>query len=78
MDAFESRYSQLRVQPGQLDAARALGPFHERDVFGQSVLMFDGADRDRLELLGDVRTPTLGDLFVAVMEGRARSQEVVR
>jgi len=40
--------------------------------------MFDGADRDRLERLGDVRTPTLGDLFVAVMEGRARSQEVVR
>jgi len=78
MDAFESRYAQVRVQPEQLDAARALGPIHERDVFGQGVLMFDGADRDRLERLGEVRTPTLGDLFVAVMEGRARSQEVVR
>ena len=78
MDTFESRYTQLRAQPAQLDAARALGPFHERDLFGQSVLMFDGADRDRLETLGDVRTPSLGELFVAVMEGRSRAPEVVR
>ena len=70
MEAFESRYLQLRVHPGRLDAARALGPIHERSALDQSILLFDGADRERLELLGDVRWPTLGDLFVAVMEGQ--------
>jgi len=78
MEAFESRYTHLRVYPERLDAARALGPFHERHVLGRSILLFDGADPERLEMLGDVRRPTLSDLFVAVMEGAPRSMEVVR
>ena len=76
MEAFEPRYLQLRAHPGRLDAARALGPMHERHILDQSILLFDGADRERLETLGDVRRPTLGDLFVAVMEGGSRSVEV--
>ena len=75
MEAFESRYAQLRVHPGRLGAARALGPIHERDALGRSILLFDGADPERLEPLGEVRRPTLSDLFVAVME---RSVEVGR
>jgi len=78
MEAFESRYLQLRVHPERLDAARALGPMHERHVLGRSILLFDGADPERLGPLGDVRRPTLGDLFVAVIEGGTRLMEVVR
>ena len=78
MEAFESRYAQLRVHPGRLDAARALGPIHERHVLDRSILLFDGADRERLEMLGDVRRPTLSDLFVAAMEGGSRRMEVAR
>ncbi len=73
MEAFESRYAQLRVHPGRLDEARALRPMHEREVLGGSILLFDGADRERLEMLGDVRRPTLGDLFIAVMERGSRA-----
>jgi ABC-2 type transport system ATP-binding protein len=68
MEAFESRYLEVMVNPENLPAARALRPIHERRVFGRSILLFDGADRQRLAALGDVRTPSIADLFVAVME----------
>ncbi len=67
MEQFESRYSEVMVNPEQLAAAQALQPIHERQVFGRSIMMFDGVDRDRLRALGDVRTPSIADLFVAVM-----------
>jgi len=68
MEAFEARYFEVLVNPENLAAARALRPIHERQVFGRSILLFDRADRQRLAVLGDVRTPTIADLFVAVME----------
>ncbi len=55
------------VLPEQLAAARALKPIHERQVFGRSILLFDHADRQQLAALGEVRTPSIADLFVAVM-----------
>jgi ABC-2 type transport system ATP-binding protein len=67
MDAIESRYAELMVGPENLAAARALQPVHERQVFGRSILLFDRADRHQLAALGDVRTPSIADLFVAVM-----------
>src|SRR5437868_2901679 len=68
MEAFETRYVEVMVNPENLAAARALRPIHERHVFGRSILLFDGGDRQRLAALGDVRTPTIADLFLAVME----------
>jgi ABC-2 type transport system ATP-binding protein len=56
------------ASPGRREQARALNPIHERDTLGGSVLLFDGVDRGRLAALGDVRTPSIADLFVAVME----------
>ena len=67
MEEFESRYAELSVRPGQLEAAKALGPMRERQAMGRSVLLFDGVDRRELAALGDVRTPGLADLFVAVV-----------
>jgi len=52
-------------------AARALKPIHERQVFGRSILLFDRADRQQLAALGDVRTPSIADLFVAVVGNQA-------
>src|SRR5688500_8415383 len=71
MEEFEARYVQVMVHPEHVPAARALGPIHERQLFGRSILLFDGADRQQLAALGDVRTPSLADLFVAVMSGGA-------
>ncbi len=69
MEQFESRYLEVMVNPDNVAAARALGPISERQVFGRSILLFDGADRAQLAALGEVRTPGIADLFVAVMSG---------
>jgi ABC-2 type transport system ATP-binding protein len=71
MEEVESRYLELMVRPEHVGAARALEPIHERRRLGRSILLFDGVDRQRLVKLGDVRTPSLADLFVAVMGSRA-------
>jgi ABC-2 type transport system ATP-binding protein len=67
MEEFESRYVQVVVRPDDVDAARALGPLHERQLLGRSVLLFDRVDRQRLAALGELRRPNIADLFVAVM-----------
>ena len=71
MEEFESRYLEVMVHPQHVAAARALKPIHERQVFGRSILLFDGVDRHQLAALGEVRTPGIADLFVAVMGNRA-------
>jgi len=71
MEEVESSYAEVAVHPERLAAARALGPIHERDGFGRSILLFDGVTRAQLESLGDVRTPSIADLFIAVVGGRA-------
>ena len=67
MEEFESRYLEVMVRPENLAAARSFKPMHERQVFGRSILLFDHADRDELATIGDIRTPGIADLFVAVM-----------
>jgi ABC-2 type transport system ATP-binding protein len=67
MEEFESRYLEVMAHPEQLATARALKPIHERQVFGRSILLFDHVDRQQLAALGEVRTPSIGDLFVAVI-----------
>src|SRR5271163_3982018 len=81
MEEFESRYLEVTVRPEQVAATRALKPMHERQVLGRSIFLFDNAadgkndhgkndqkiDRQQLAALGDVRTPSIADLFVAVM-----------
>jgi len=71
MEEFERRYLEVMVRPEQLDAARALKPLHERQGLGRSILLFDGIGRDRLSALGEVRTPSIADLFVAVIGKQA-------
>jgi ABC-2 type transport system ATP-binding protein len=67
MEEFESRYVEVMVNPEHVDAARGLKPIHERPVFGRSVMLFDGANREQVAALGEVRRPSIADLFVAIM-----------
>jgi ABC-2 type transport system ATP-binding protein len=84
MEEFESRYVEVTVRPEQVAAARALKPIYERQGLGRSILLFDGAvdkkldqkldcqlDRQQLAALGEVRTPGITDLFVALMGNNA-------
>ncbi len=67
MEEFESRFLEVTVHPEQLFAARALEPIHERQVFGRSILLFNHLSREQVSGLGDVRTPSIADVFVAVI-----------
>ena len=67
MEELESRYVELMVHPEHLATARVLKPIHERQVFGRTILLFDRVDRQQLAAFGDVRTPSIADLFVAVV-----------
>jgi len=77
MEEFELRYMEVTVNPDRVAAARALNPIHERQVLGRSILLFDlkvnHVDRQQLAAIGEVRTPSIADLFVAVM-GNSTSQ----
>ena len=67
MEEFEKRYVELMVHPDHVAGARSLNPINERQLFGRSIMLFDQVDRAQLAALGDVRTPTIADLFVAMM-----------
>jgi len=74
MEDLESRYLEVMVNPERVAAARALKPIHERQVFGRSILLFDRADRNQLAALGEVRTTSIADLFIAVMGNQVGAQ----
>jgi ABC-2 type transport system ATP-binding protein len=76
MEEFESRYLEVMVNPERLSAARQLKPIHERQVIGRSILLFDRVDRSQLAALGDVRTPSIADLFVAMLESKPGHQPI--
>jgi ABC-2 type transport system ATP-binding protein len=78
MEEFEARYVELLVGFEHLATARALQPLHERRVLGRTILLFDGVDRQRLAALGEVRTPSIADLFVAVIGNAAAPQGAAR
>jgi len=67
MEALEQRYAEVMVLPERAAEARALGPIYEHQVFGRGLFLFDGVDRARLAAFGEVRTPSIADLFVAVI-----------
>ena len=69
MDEVAERFTEVMVPAENVEAARALKPLDERQVFGKSVMLFDGVARTQLAALGEVRTPSLADLFVATMKG---------
>src|SRR3954469_13757248 len=67
MDEFEARYAEVMVNPDHVAEAQALRPIHTRQMFGRSIMLFENVDRERLTPFGEVRTPGIADLFVAVM-----------
>ena len=75
MEEFELRYTELTVKPDRLANARALKPMRERQLLGRSILLFDRVDRPQLEALGEVRTPSIADLFVAVIGNQDKATQ---
>jgi ABC-2 type transport system ATP-binding protein len=73
MEAIPERYIQLTATPDKVEAARALRPLSERAMLGRSVFVFEDEKHADVEALGEVRQPSLADLFVAKMKGSATS-----
>src|SRR6202041_591184 len=67
MEEFESRYLEVMVNPEQIATALALKPIHERQWLGGRIIFSDRSDHQQLAALGEVHTPSIADLFVAVM-----------
>ncbi len=73
VEELGSRYLQLTVNAEQAAPARALKPFYEREVFGRVAMFFEGRTAAELSPLGELRTPSIADLFVATMQGTMKS-----
>ncbi len=69
VEELGSRYQQLTLAGEQAARARALQPFYEREVFGRVAMLFEGRSAAELGALGELRTPSIADLFVAKMQG---------
>jgi len=79
METVSEKFTQLVVDDAEgQTAARALGPVYEETRFGQTVFIFDGVARERLEPLGKISSPTLSDLFVALMQRPTANPETAR
>jgi ABC-2 type transport system ATP-binding protein len=78
METLGQRFTQLVPAAGNVDKARALKPFWEREIFGRSTMLFEGRSTAELAALGETRAPSVADLFVAKMQpigGMANSKE---
>jgi ABC-2 type transport system ATP-binding protein len=71
MDALSDSYVELSTSGENAQKARGLRPIAESELFGKSVMLFEGISREHLKGLGEMRTPSVADLFVAkVKEAR--------
>jgi len=66
-DDFESHFYELTVAQNAGDEARALRPMHERQSFGRTVFLYRDVEVESIEALGEVRTPSIEEVFVAVI-----------
>ncbi len=71
MENIGDNYVELMASGEDAVKAKGLGPINVNEVFGKSVMLFEGVSREHLEGLGEMRTPSVADLFVAkVKEAR--------
>ncbi|GFZ99431.1 ABC transporter ATP-binding protein [Dyella caseinilytica] len=69
MEAVGERFAEVLCSADMAATARQLNPMDERQVFGKSIFLFDGIEHSRLQALGEIRRPSVSDLFVATMKG---------
>jgi ABC-2 type transport system ATP-binding protein len=69
VEELSGRYQQLTLSAEAAPRARALQPFYERELFGRVAMFFEGRSAAELGSFGELRTPSIADLFVAKMQG---------
>lgn len=73
MDELTEQFAKVTVGPDQVAAAQALGPLTQRRGLSGMECIYRAADRDQLRSLGEVTSPNLAELFVAVVGADARA-----
>jgi len=72
MEAIADNFVQLMTSGENATTAKGLAPIAENEMFGKSVMLFEGVSREHIEGLGELSTPSVADLFVAkVREARS-------
>lgn len=69
MESLGDTYVELLTSGDAATRAKGLGPIAEHEMFGKSVFLFEGVGREHLEGMGELRTPSVADLFVAKVKG---------
>ena len=72
METLGDSYVELKTSGEEAIKARGLRPIAESEMFGKSVMLFEGITRDHLEGLGEIRVPAVADLFVAKIKEARR------
>ncbi len=69
MNDLEEDYVELHVVGAAVEQARQIDHIGQRGILGGQAFIYQGVDRARLAPLGELRTPTVSDLFVAKVGG---------
>lgn len=68
MEAVSERYLELHAVGPGIELAAGLNPIGQRTILGGKAFIFEDTPRSALQDLGDLKVPTVADLFVAKME----------
>ena len=71
IDNLHKRFVQVTVSEQNLEQARQKNPLQETSLIGKKVLLYKDVSRKEVEHLGEVKTPSLADIFVVLMGGEA-------
>lgn len=69
MEQLEEDYVELHAVGDALQRAQGIPHLGSRTILGGQAIIYEGIERATLEPLGEVRTPSVSDLFVAKIEG---------
>lgn len=72
MEAVQARFHEVVIAPQHRSTALAHGPVGQREVLGRTVFLYDGGDASALAALGELRQPSVADLYVALISGGAQ------
>lgn len=69
MEAIEEQFVQLYAVGDAVQKAQGIPHLGSHSILGGKAVIYEGIDRESLAPLGDLRTPSVSDLFVAMMGG---------
>jgi ABC-2 type transport system ATP-binding protein len=76
MDSVLEQFVELQVGEDKKAEALALQPIHMRNRLGGCSMIYKNPEREKLQALGKILTPSLADLFVAKIQPQTTQTDV--